>query len=107
MTGEASDPQTPERIPAKEIWIRGLYMVLFFVIHEFVKGLVFLVAVFHFLAMLIARKTYAPLLRFSQGLATYLYAITLFLTFVTEEKPFPFREWPSGPPAPFVQEPPL
>ncbi len=98
MTGEASEPQTPERIPAKEIWIRGLYMLLFLVIYGVAKSLVFLVMIFHFLALLIARKTYAPLLRFSQGLATYLYEITLYLTFITEEKPFPFREWPSGPP---------
>ena len=88
MSGERSDPETHERTPAKEIWIRGLYMLLFVVIYGIAKSLVFLVAIFHFLAMLIARTTYAPLLRFSQGLATYIYEITLYLTFVTEEKPF-------------------
>ncbi len=97
MTGETSDPQTPERIPAKEIWIRGLYMLLFLGIYGIAKTLVLLVMIFHFLAVLIARTTYAPLLRFSQGLATYLYKITLYLTFITEEKPFSFREWSSGP----------
>lgn len=98
MTGETSDSQTPERIPAKEIWIRGLYMLLFLVFYGIAKSLVFLVMIFHFLALLIARTTYAPLLSFSQSLATYLYDITLYLTFITEEKPFPYREWPSGPP---------
>ena len=105
MTGETSDPQTPERIPAKEIWIRGLYMLLFLVLYGVTKSLVFLVVIFHFLALLIVRTTYAPLLHFSQGLATYLYDITLFLTFISEEKPFPYREWPSGPPQGEVSTP--
>ena len=105
MTGETSDPQTPERILAKDIWIRGLYMLLFLVIYGVAKSLVFLVIIFHFLALLIARTTYAPLLRFSQSLATYFYEITLYLTFITEEKPFPFREWPSGPPQDEVNPP--
>ncbi len=105
MTGEASDPQTPEHIPAKGIWIRGLYMLLFLGIYGIAKTLVLLVMIFHFLALLIARTTYAPLLRFSQGLATYLYEITLYLTLITEEIPFPFREWPSGPPEGKVSTP--
>ncbi len=105
MSGETSESQTPDRVPAKEIWIRGLYMLLFLVIYGIAKGLVFFVAIFHFLSVLIARKTFAPLLRFSQGLATYLYEITLYLTFVTEEKPFPFREWPSSPPQGEVSTP--
>ena len=80
-------------------------MLLILGIYEIAKSPVLLVMIFHFLALLIARTTYAPLLRFSQGLATYLYEITLYLTFITEEKPFPFREWPSGPPEGKVSTP--
>ena len=35
---------------------------------------------------------------FGQSLATYTYQIVMYLTFNTEEQPFPFADWPSGPP---------
>lgn len=37
---------------------------------------------------------------FGQSLATYTYQIIRYLTFVSDERPFPFdADWPMGPPA--------
>jgi hypothetical protein len=43
----------------------------------------------------ITRSTQANLLAFGSSLAEYVRQIVAYLTFNTEEKPFPFGEWPS------------
>ncbi len=36
---------------------------------------------------------------FGQSLGTFVYDVILFLTFQSDEKPFPFAPWPNGVPA--------
>jgi hypothetical protein len=48
--------------------------------------------------VLFSGETNAQLLILGQGLATYSYQIVLYLTFNSEERPFPFIDWPQGPP---------
>jgi len=82
----------------KNIWSRGLYMLLFLVVSGLVKGIVFAVAVVQFILVALDKEANEPLRRFGQGLSTYLYEITQFLVFNTEHKPFPFEDWSSAPP---------
>ncbi len=80
------------------IWVRGLYMLLFALIYSVARIVVAVVAIAQFLFVLISGETNRNLLQFGQGLSTYIYQITQFFTFNSEQKPFPFDEWPSGPP---------
>ncbi|MCP4286844.1 MAG: DUF4389 domain-containing protein [Gammaproteobacteria bacterium] len=81
-----------------EIWFRGLYMLLFLAILGLVKGVVFVVAVIQFILVAVNKTANMPLRNFGQGLSTYLYHITQFLIFNTDNKPFPFEDWSSEPP---------
>lgn len=82
----------------REIWLRGLYMLLFLVIHGLVKGIIFVVAVVQFVITLFSESPNLPLKKFGQGLSTYLYDTTQFLMYNTENKPFPFSDWRQAPP---------
>ncbi len=94
-----SEKSSLKVIPKKnEIWIRGLYMLLFLMILGLVKGVVFVVAVIQFILVAINKSANDPLRHFGQGLSTYLYHITQFLIFNTDNKPFPFEDWSSEPP---------
>ncbi len=94
-----SEESSLKVIPKKnEIWIRGLYMLLFLMILGLVKGVVFVVAVIQFILVAINKSANDPLRHFGQGLSTYLYHITQFLIFNTDNKPFPFEDWSSEPP---------
>jgi hypothetical protein len=54
-----------------------------------------------FFSVLFTAETNKPLVTFGQSLATYTYQIVRYLTFNTEQRPFPFDlEWPDGPPLP-------
>ena len=95
MSEESSLEAQPK---TNEIWFRGLYMFLFLVILGLVKGVVFIVAVIQFILMVVNKTANEPLRNFGQGLSTYLYDITQFLIFNTDNKPFPFEDWSNEPP---------
>ena len=46
--------------------------------------------------MLLAGKPNDRLVSFGRSLGRYLQQIVEFLTFATEEMPFPFNDWPAG-----------
>jgi len=81
-----------------ETWKRGLFMLVFTMISGVVKLIVTLVAVFQFITLLFKGQVNKAALPFGQNLSTYLYQITLFVTFKTDEMPFPFSDFPDGPP---------
>ncbi len=87
-----------QKILDKETWLRGLYMLLFILIAGVARFVIAVVVLFQFFSVLFTGNTNAQLLTLGQNLSTYIYQITLFLTFNSERRPFPFGDWPDGPP---------
>lgn len=85
-----------EGLKAADKWIRGLYMILFVVVSYFVKSIIFGIAFLQFLIVLFTGNPNKNLLKFTEGLCRFAYQIYLFLTYGSEEKPFPFSSWPSN-----------
>lgn len=83
-----------QRLQKKEIWQRGLYILLFTVIYGFSKLLIMGIMLFQYVTWIVTGKTNGLLLGFSQGLSTYIYQITIFLSFNSDQRPFPFSAWP-------------
>lgn len=90
------DEKLKENLTSWESWMRGLYMLLFFLIFRIAEIVIAALAVFQFIATLLTGKTNLNLLTFGQKLSTYIYQIMLFFTYNSEEKPFPFSSWPQG-----------
>ncbi len=59
------------------------------------KFVMFAVVLFQFASVLLTSNTNANLLQFGQALSVYQYQIMRFLTYNSEEQPFPVGEWPS------------
>lgn len=87
-----------QRLQKNEIWQRGLYMLFFIFIYGVSKFVVIGVMLFQFLTIILTGNVNEQLLRFGQNLSTYLYQVTLFLTYNSEQRPFPFSVWPDGVP---------
>ena len=81
-------------------WIRALYMVLFGVAFYVAEFVLIFVAVVQFLFKLFGGSTLARLEAFGAQLAAYMRDVVAFLTFASEEKPFPFAAWPEAETAP-------
>jgi hypothetical protein len=58
--------------------------------------LILVVAVIQFVMMLLNDAPNDRLLAFGRSLGRYLQQLANFLTFASEEIPFPFSDWPSG-----------
>lgn len=80
----------------RHIWIRGLFMLLMALVFHLSGTLLFIVAIMQFVLTLLNGMPNARLLSFGRHLGTYIRQIVGFLTFASDEIPFPFSDWPSA-----------
>jgi hypothetical protein len=79
----------------RNIWIRGLFMLfmgLAFYVCVTVLGIVVLI---QFAMTLLTDAPNDRLISFGRSMGSYLRQIVNFLTFATEDIPFPFDDWPA------------
>ena len=82
---------------SKSTWMRLIFMIVFSVLASVATFVVSVVVVLGFLWVLFTGETNKQLQQTGQGIATYLYQILLYLTYNSDDRPFPFEaEWPSG-----------
>jgi hypothetical protein len=81
-----------------EIWLRLLFLILFAVIYGIAEIVLGAVVLLQFGFVLITAERNPRLLRFGAELSRFMYQIFLFVTFNTDQKPFPFAEWPKETP---------
>ena len=71
-------------------------MLLFVVILNIAELIILVVVIVQFISYLATGKTNQYLREFSKSMANYARETIRFLTFCSEEKPFPFRSWPDA-----------
>jgi hypothetical protein len=97
-----------DNIKQQSTWIRGLYMVLFSIFYTIADFVLFAVVVFQFVLKLFTGDTNDRLRKLGLSISTYIYEILRFLSFNSEQHPYPFGTWPkseSREAAPKVEEP--
>ncbi|MCL4471363.1 MAG: DUF4389 domain-containing protein [Sulfuricella sp.] len=90
MTQQGNETST-----ANNIWLRGVFMILFGILYSLAGTVLFVVAVLQFILVLLGSAPNTRLLAFGHSLGSYVQQLVNFQTFNTEEKPFPFSDWPS------------
>ncbi len=90
----AENPVTPAS--KRNIWIRGLYMLLMAFLWQLSEAVLCVVAVVQFILALVSNAPNDRLSSFGRSLSRYVQQIAAFETFASEEIPFPFSDWPSG-----------
>lgn len=83
-----------QKVFVKEKWLRAFFLVLFGVIGYIVQIIVWLMAIVQFLFLLFSDEVNPQLSEFGKSLSAYLEQLASYLTFVSDEKPFPFGSWP-------------
>jgi hypothetical protein len=91
-----SQDQTIHNEAKRNIWVRGLFMLFMGLAYQVMGTVVFIVTVIQFVIRLLSDAPNVRLLSFGRSLGRYLQQIVNFLTFASEEIPFPFNDWPSG-----------
>jgi len=79
----------------RDLWLRALFMILLGILYSLAGTVMFVVVVFQFVILLLSNEPNQRLLVFGRNLGVYIQQIVNFQTFNTEDKPFPFSDWPS------------
>ncbi len=93
------DEELKKNIRERKTWLRGLYMLLFLVFYAVAKVIIFTVIAFQFILILLTARTNDRLVKLGQSLSTYIYQLLTFLTFNSDQHPYPFGAWPKGAPS--------
>jgi len=75
--------------------MRGLQMLIFAVCLWLARFVLLAVVVFQFLTVLFSGNTNQNLLKFGLQLSVYQCQIMRFLTYNTEQLPYPIGDWPN------------
>ena len=96
----ASHEAIRENVKSGSTWLRLFFMLVVAFLYGVSRVVVTAVVVLQFFWVLFTGSRNEALLEFGQSLATYTYQVVAYLTFVTEERPFPIdAEWPEGTPS--------
>lgn len=87
--------QIKESLQDNSTWMRILYMAIFVIIFNITELLIAATVIFQLLVLLFTGDKNQRLLGFGAMLSQYAFKILRFLTFNSEEKPFPFSDWES------------
>ncbi len=98
------DKQLKANITSSELWLRLIYMVFFGVCLQLVRIMMWAIVVLQFCLVLITGGDNEYLRNFGLTLSQYVFQVFKFLTYNTEEKPFPFSDWPTVEEAPQEDE---
>ena len=94
-TVSAEESPIAKNLKSKSIWMRLLFMLIITFLYSVSRIVVGTVVVVQFFCVLFTGETNQKLQVFGKSLAMYTNQIILYLTFNTEERPFPFDlDWP-------------
>ena len=96
MTEDSPTPRTDRAVETRQLIARVLYMIAFGFAFWACSIVLALAAVLQLLMVAFTRERNDNLTTLGRGLAEYVREIVRYLTFVTDEPPFPFAEWPEA-----------
>ena len=80
----------------RKLWVRALLMLLMAAAFQLAAWVLMFVAVLQLLVALATDDANGRLRTFGRSLGCYIARIAAFVSFGTDELPFPFNDWPSG-----------
>ena len=87
---DADDGKIEENLKSRTTWLRLIFMCIFCVLASLTGMVGSVIVVLGFLWVLFTGEVNRELRQVGQGIANYMYEIIRYLTFNTEDKPFPF-----------------
>jgi len=94
---DADDGKLEEHLKSRTTWLRLVFMCIFCMLASLAGMVGSVIVVLGFLWVLIKGEVNEELRQVGHSIATYMYEIIRYLTFNTDDKPFPFgTAWPSG-----------
>ena len=96
INGEKETTPIEEHLKSRSTWLRLVFMLVFWILAGVTTFVASVVIVLGFFWVLFTGETNEQLRKTGQGIAAYISQIINYLTYNTDDKPFPFGEWPSA-----------
>ena len=87
--------QTDTTSRPRHLWMRAVFMLLMILAYQVSVTLLFFLTVIQFVIVIVNDAPNIRLTSFGRSLGNYFKQIVHFLSFATEEVPFPFSDWPA------------
>jgi len=88
--------KAPDDKPStQDVFMRGLFMLFFVIAFGLGVWVLNFIAVVQFIWLLFSREHNELVARFGNSLSAWLGEVGRFLTCATDDKPFPWRLWPT------------
>jgi hypothetical protein len=99
VDNKESDKPIEENLKSRDTWTRLLFMLICYVLVSLASLVGSAIVVLGFLMVLFTGKVNPELRGVGQALARYIYENIRYLTYNTDDRPFPFGSpWPSATP---------
>lgn len=73
---------------------RALYILLYLIIGRFISMVLFVIAITQYIYYWLTGEPNEKILEFTEGLSEYAKQLVSYVGFNTDEKPWPFGDWP-------------
>lgn len=88
--------QLKSNLTSSKHWLRLVFMLLFAAVLHLASLVMWVLVAVQFVFSLVTGEDNQHLRRFGHSLSTYIYDVLQFLCYSSEEKPFPFADWPAS-----------
>lgn len=88
--------QLKSNLTSSKHWLRLVFMLLFAAVLQLASLVMWILVAVQFVFSLVTGEDNQHLRRFGHSLSTYIYDVLKFLCYSSEEKPFPFADWPAS-----------
>jgi hypothetical protein len=75
-------------------WMKTLYVLGFYFLYKILQILVSILVVVQWLSCLIYSERNQRITEFSGSLSQYIFTILRYITYVSDQKPYPLSDWP-------------
>jgi hypothetical protein len=73
---------------------RALYILLYLIIGRFISMVLFVIAITQYIYTWLTGEPNEKILQFTDGLSEYAKQLVSYVGFNSDEKPWPFGDWP-------------
>jgi len=91
-----NNEQIKSNLTSSKHWLRLLFMLVFAAVLQLASIVMWVLVIAQFIFSLITGDNNLQLRKFGHSLSIYIFDTLRFLTYASEEKPFPFADWPKA-----------
>lgn len=85
-----------ENVTSDAFWLKTIYLIAFFVVYRVLDLVILILGAAQWGFRLLTGEVNPSLAEFGASLGTYVGQIIQYLSGATEEKPYPFKDWPES-----------